>query len=75
MARVAPEGVDKKFDSTRPKTPKTKEKSMLIINVFGILDLKESAKNPGTKSRVSIRIVPATLILVTIKKAKTIKNK
>ncbi len=75
IASVAPDGKAKKFARMSPKTEKTNEKSTLIMKVFLIEKLKDSAKNPGMSKSVSINIVPASLTLVTIKSERIVKNK
>ena len=58
-----------------PKSAKKVEKQTLMINVCFTLVANFKAKKPGTSRSVSIKIVPARLILVTIKRDIKIKKR
>ena len=73
-ARVAPLGRPKAFAKTIPITANTTEKTVLTIKVCLIFLENFRAKNPGTRSKVSTKIVPASLMLVTIRKANKTKK-
>ena len=73
-ARVAPDGKPNAFARTMPITAKKLEKRVLIKKVCLMFCAKVKAKNPGTKSRVSTKTVPASLMLVTIKKESKTKK-
>jgi hypothetical protein len=68
-ARVAPLGKPKAFARKIPKTDIRQEKIKLYKKVWRIVLAKRKAKKPGTRSKVSTKIVPASLTLVTIKNA------
>ncbi len=74
-ARVAPLGRPKALARKIPKTDIRQEKMILYKKVCLIVLANLNAKNPGTKRRVSTKIVPANLTLVTMSKAKIKKKR
>jgi hypothetical protein len=72
---VAPEGRPKELARIIPTKAKVIEKRVLKIKVCLTLVANLRAKNPGTNKRVSMRIVPASLMLVTISRASKIKKR